>query len=79
MKQDQTIKNIAAQLNMEEAMMKKYVNEHITDLKVKIDSNIHEKNQIWNVINKIQKEVFDKNLEEMFKKDIKKSFSAIEI
>ena len=54
-KEDLTIKNIAAQLNMEESMMKKFVNEQVTELKSKIEKNNSDKNTVLTKIDRLEK------------------------
>lgn len=79
LKEDWTIKNMAAQLNQEELTMKKFVNDQISDLKTKIDRSWSDKTDILYKIDKIEKDLLDKKLEDYFKKDTKKSISSIMI
>jgi hypothetical protein len=59
--------------------MKKYVNDQIADLKVKIDRSWSDKTDILYKIDKIEKDLIDKKLEEYFKKSTIKAVSSITV
>ena len=74
---ERTIKNMATQINQEEQAMKKYVNDQVADLKAKIDRSWSDKTDILYKLDKVEKDLLDKKLEDFFKKDTRKAISSI--
>ena len=46
---------MAAQLNMEETMMRKFVNQQVSELKIKIDKSWSDKTDVMFKLDKLQK------------------------
>ena len=74
---ERTIKNMATQLNQEEQIMRKYVNEQVAELNTKIDRCWSDKTDISIKLDKIEKDLLEKKLDEFFKKDTKKALTSL--
>lgn len=70
---------MASQLNQEELAMKKYVNDQVAELKNKIDRSWSDKTDILYKLDKIEKDLLEKKLDDFFKIDTKKALSSITI